>query len=72
MLTRTNAKNDDELSILGFGCMRLPRNGREIDEQKSIEMIHEAIRKGINYFDTAYIYNNGKSEAILGAALAGE
>ena len=71
MLTRTNQKNGEELSILGFGCMRLPKNGREIDEQRSIEMIHEAIRQGVNYFDTAYIYNNGKSESVLGAALAG-
>jgi len=71
MLTRTNQKNGDELSILGFGCMRFPKNGREIDEQRSIGMIHEAILNGVNYFDTAYIYNNGKSESILGAAMAG-
>ena len=71
MLTRTNQKNGDELSILGFGCMRFPKNGREIDEQRAIAMIHEAIEKGVNYFDTAYVYNNGKSESILGAALAG-
>lgn len=71
MLTRTNQKNGDELSILGFGCMRLPKNGREIDEQRSIEMIHDAIKNGVNYFDTAYVYNNGKSESVLGAALAG-
>jgi len=34
-------------------------------------MIHEAIEKGVNYFDTAYIYQNGKSELLLGKALAG-
>lgn len=73
MLTRINAKNGDELSILGFGCMKFPTNGSKgnIDEPRAIAMIHEAIEKGVNYFDTAYIYHNGKSEGLLGKALAG-
>ena len=73
MLTRINAKNGDELSILGFGCMKFPTNGGKgnIDEPRAIVMIREAIEKGVNYFDTAYIYHNGKSEGLLGKALAG-
>ncbi len=71
MLTRTNQKNGEELSILGFGCMRLPTKGREVDEPRAIALIHAAIENGVNYFDTAYIYGNGKNEALLGAALAG-
>jgi len=71
MLTRTNVKNGDELSILGFGCMRLPKKGGSVDEERTIEMICEAIAKGVNYFDTAYIYHGGKSEVLLGKALAG-
>lgn len=66
MLTKINSKNNDELSILGFGCMRLPS-----DETKSISIIHEAIEKGVNYFDTAYIYQAGKNEILLGKALRG-
>ncbi|MFB0920929.1 MAG: aldo/keto reductase [Oscillospiraceae bacterium] len=71
MLTRTNQKNGEELSILGFGCMRLPLSGREIDEPRAIAIIHEAIENGVNYFDTAYVYGNGKNETLLGAALRG-
>jgi predicted aldo/keto reductase-like oxidoreductase len=35
MLTRINTKNQDELSILGFGCMRLPTKGGNIDEPRA-------------------------------------
>ncbi|MGB7595666.1 MAG: aldo/keto reductase [Erysipelotrichaceae bacterium] len=67
---RKNSKNGDSLSILGFGCMRLPKKGNAIDEEESVKMIISAIERGVNYFDTAYIYQNGKSETILGKALA--
>ena len=71
MLTRRNEKNGDELSILGFGCMRFPMKGNSIDETRSIKMIRDSIDQGINYFDTAYFYHNGKSESLLGEALTG-
>lgn len=71
MKTRINSKNGDALSILGFGCMRFPTKNGAIDESRSIQMIHDAIEKGVNYFDTAYIYQNGKSELLLGQALTG-
>ena len=60
---RTNPKNGDKLSALGFGCMRFPKDEREVEKQ-----IVFAIENGVNYFDTAYIYPN--SEAILGRILA--
>ena len=56
-----------ELSVLGFGCMRFPRRGGGIDMEKTGEAVREAIRLGINYFDTAYIYPG--SEAALGEIL---
>lgn len=60
---RVNPKNNDQLSALGFGCMRFSRDEKEVEKQ----IIH-AIEKGVNYFDTAYIYPN--SEAVLGRVLA--
>jgi predicted aldo/keto reductase-like oxidoreductase len=55
--------------------MRLPTreiNGkREVDEDVSIEIIKRAFELGINYFDTAYRYCDGKSEIILGKAIKG-
>ncbi len=71
MLLRENVKNNDQLSILGFGCMRFPMKGSSIDEPRSIELIRASIEKGVNYFDTAYFYNGGKSETLLGKALSG-
>lgn len=70
MLTRVNVKNGDQLSILGFGCMRLPTKGTNIDESRAIKLIHDAIEDGVNYFDTAYFYHHGTSESFLGKALS--
>ena len=68
---RINQKNNDELSILGFGCMRLPTKTGIIDENRATKIIRDSIEKGINYFDTAYIYHAGQSETFLGKALSG-
>ena len=62
MRYRTNRVNGDELSALGFGCMRFPK-----DENETERMILRAIESGVNFFDTAYIYPN--SEATLGRIL---
>ncbi|MHB1152206.1 MAG: aldo/keto reductase [Eubacteriales bacterium] len=70
MKYRKNIKNGDKLSALGFGCMRLPTKNGGIDEARAVGMIRSAIQNGVNYFDTAYIYHGGKSESLLGKALA--
>jgi predicted aldo/keto reductase-like oxidoreductase len=70
MLYRTIPKNGDQLSILGFGCMRLPSIDRDIDEERAGEQVRRAIDMGVNYLDTAYPYHLGKSEPFLGRALA--
>jgi predicted aldo/keto reductase-like oxidoreductase len=57
------------LSKLGFGAMRLPHKNEEIDQEQVNEMVKYAVDNGVNYFDTAYIYNNGGSETALGIAL---
>ena len=57
----------NELSALGFGCMRFSRKGAGIDLEKAEQEILEAFRLGVNYYDTAYIYPG--SEACLGEIL---
>ena len=71
MQFRNIPKNGDELSILGFGCMRLPVKDRKIDEARAIGQIHDAIDHGVNYVDTAWPYHAGESETLLGKALRG-
>lgn len=61
---RLDKRSGDELSVLGMGCMRLPRKGAAIDTQLTELIILEAFERGINYFDTAYSY--GGSEEALG------
>jgi len=72
MLYRKNPKNGDELSILGFGCMRLPvKEDGTIDEERATKQVRYAIDHGVNYVDTAWPYHMEQSEPFLGRALAG-
>jgi predicted aldo/keto reductase-like oxidoreductase len=69
---RVFPKTGEKVSLLGFGCMRLPvLNGdhKNVDEAESVRMIRNAIDKGVNYVDTAYMYHGGNSEVALGKAL---
>ncbi|MFP5259871.1 MAG: aldo/keto reductase [Acidobacteriota bacterium] len=69
MLYRKMPKTGDALSILGFGCMRLPMADGQIDEPRAIAQIRNAIDAGVNYVDTAWPYHGGASEPLLGKAL---
>jgi len=69
MLYRKMPKNGDELSILGFGCMRLPLKDGGIDEKRATAQVRGAIDRGVNYVDTAWPYHGGESENFLGRAL---
>lgn len=69
MLYRKIPENGDELSILGFGCMRLPLKEGQIDEERAAQQVRYAIDCGVNYIDTAWPYHMGKSEPFLGQTL---
>ena len=57
-------KYGNQLSILGFGCMRFQRKGAKIDFEEAEKEILLAYENGVNYYDTAYIYPG--SEALIG------
>lgn len=68
MQYRENPKNHQPLSILGYGCLRFSKKGNAIDQQKAEQEMQLAIKRGVNYFDTAYTYPG--SEVCLGIFLA--
>ena len=49
----------------GFGCMRLPMKGDEVDLEQFQEMVDIFMAEGFNYFDTARVYLGGKSETAI-------
>ena len=62
--------NDHEISMLGFGLMRLPvKEDKRVDEELTAKMVDYAIKHGVNYFDTAVPYHNGESESVIGRIL---
>lgn len=75
---RTLGKTGINVSVLGFGCMRLPTleqgaqlsfpNG-PINREKAIHIIRRGIDAGINYVDTAYTYHEEEGEIVVGLAL---
>lgn len=70
MATKMNYRKDrygNNISILGYGCMRFSRAAGKIDMEKAEQEIMEAFYGGVNYFDTAYVYPG--SEVALGEIL---
>lgn len=70
VLKRTMPGTGDEISILGFGCMRFKRNLAATDIEKAGQQVRLAIDAGVNYFDTAYMYPG--NEKAIGTILAGK
>ncbi len=58
-----------KLSALGFGAMRLPMKGDNVDKEKAIAAMRRAYELGVNYFDTGYYYCNKQSEETVAEAL---
>ncbi len=65
----TNEFFPEVKKLFGFGCMRLPMQGEEVDQKHFNEMIDLFLEEGFNYFDTAHGYIDGKSELALKAGL---
>ena len=65
MTYRVQHGTGEQISLLGFGMMRLPDNQDEVNK-----MVDYAIEHGVNYFDTAPMYMRGQSEVLTGNALS--
>ncbi|MBR3404966.1 MAG: aldo/keto reductase [Firmicutes bacterium] len=61
-------KEGQDVSVLGFGCMRFTRKNGQIDQEKAERELEKALEMGVNYFDTAYVYPG--SEVCLGKFVA--
>ncbi|MDQ7094741.1 aldo/keto reductase [Desulfosporosinus sp. PR] len=59
----------ENIPKLGFGFMRLPMIGEEIDIEQTKEMVDLFMSKGFTYFDSSWAYNGGKSEEAMKAAI---
>lgn len=75
---RTDPKTGQQVSLLGYGMMRLPtktaegegNNDEEIDQEQVNRLVDYAIEHGVNYFDTSPAYCRGRSEEATGLALS--
>ena len=67
MQYRKDSRSGNELSALGFGCMRFPGGAVGIDKEKTEKLLLRAFEGGVNYYDTAYTYSG--SEKVLGEIL---
>ncbi|MDE6551992.1 MAG: aldo/keto reductase [Muribaculaceae bacterium] len=78
MTYRKNPKTGENVSILGYGCMRWPtkpveggeEGEEEIDQEMVNRLVDTALEHGVNYFDTSPAYCKGKSEGATGIALS--
>lgn len=74
MIYRKFGNTGEQISALGFGCMRLPEIEQEdgsftMDYEKCDDMLRHAYELGVNYFDTAFFYCHNNSEIAVGRAL---
>ncbi len=65
MTYRRQNGSGENISLLGFGMMRLPREQEDVDR-----LVDYAIAHGVNYFDTAPMYGGGRNEGVTGATLS--
>jgi len=71
MPQRRLGRSELSVTALGLGCMGMSEFYGTTDDDESIATIHRALEQGINFFDTADVYGNGRNEELVGRALRG-
>lgn len=69
MEKRRLGKSNLEVSALGLGCMRMSFGDTPTDRQEMITLLHQAVERGITFFDTAEVYGPFTNEDLVGEAL---
>lgn len=69
MQKRTLGNSNLEVSVLGLGCMRMSFGDTPTDKQEMIDFLHQAVERGITFFDTAEVYGPFTNEELVGEAL---
>lgn len=70
MQKRTLGNNGLDVSALGLGCMRMSFGDKPADKNEMITFIHQAVERGVTFFDTAEVYGPFTNEELIGEALA--
>jgi len=70
--TRELGKSGIKASAIGLGCMSFSGVYGPADDAASIELIHEALDRGITFLDSSDAYGKGHNETLLGKALVGK
>ena len=65
MQYRTLGKTQEKLSAIGLGCMGMSFAYGPTDDTESIATLHKALDLGVNFWDTADMYGNGKNEELI-------
>jgi aryl-alcohol dehydrogenase-like predicted oxidoreductase len=72
MFSRNLGQSGISVSAIGLGCMGLSEfYGEPTEESEAIHLLHRAVELGVNHFDTAEIYGQGRNEQLVGKAFAG-
>src|SRR5688572_15087636 len=71
MMMRKLGAKGPEVSAIGLGCMGMSEFYGPTDDARSTAVIHHALDRGMNFFDTADMYGCGRNEELLGRSIAG-
>ena len=70
MQTRQLGRTGRQVSVVGLGCWQLGGDWGEVDDSDAMAVLHAAVESGVTFLDTADVYGDGRSEALIGRLLA--